>query len=393
MIERQEAGDHAEDHAAKGRGVDGGRRGSSPMGGTSRSPDLAQSRRLDHPRRTRVKCETAARDREAGIRRRAAAIGRDGPLPLAGQGARACSAPPVADPGRHLRARAREPRMGQQPPDRGRHPAAGGRGPARPAQGRPGRQRRATGPGSTPRDCAGSTASRGTRCAFLSSPGVAPDAQFVYIHRDPSETIPAMLRVWEKGRRVSYAQLPDWAGPAWSLPLVPGWRELAGEPLPEIVTEQWLRLTATLLDDLEALPPERWCVTDFKTLLNDPQRELERICEFVAHRGLRGRHPAAALASRPARGLGRRRCRGGSGGARASCCRGPRSSPSARGSCSRGRSTPPRTAQVVGPGGLAAAQRLHAELPRVPQPAPELPAGLHLPDREADHPPATTAAS
>jgi len=117
------------------------------------------------------------------------------------------------------------------------------------------------------------------RVPFLA--GVAPDSQFVYIHRDPTETVPAMLRVWRSGRRVGYPQLPDWPGPPWSLPLVPGWRELAGLPLPEIVTEQWLRLTATLLDDLETLPPERWCVTNFETLLNDPQRELERICEFV----------------------------------------------------------------------------------------------------------------
>jgi uncharacterized protein (TIGR03032 family) len=118
------------------------------------------------------------------------------------------------------------------------------------------------------------------RVPFLAA--VAPDSQFVYIHREPSETVPAMLRVWKNGRRVSYPQLPDWPGPPWSLPLVPGWRELAGRPLPEIVTEQWLRLTGTLLDDLEGLSPERWCVTDFKALLNDPLRELERICEFVA---------------------------------------------------------------------------------------------------------------
>jgi uncharacterized protein (TIGR03032 family) len=118
------------------------------------------------------------------------------------------------------------------------------------------------------------------RVPFLAA--VAPDSQFVYIHREPSETVPAMLQVWETGNRVSYPELPDWPGPAWSLPLVPGWRDLAGRPLPEIVTEQWLRLTGTLLDDLEGLPPERWCVTDFKALLNDPLRELERICEFVA---------------------------------------------------------------------------------------------------------------
>ncbi|HKH22670.1 MAG TPA: TIGR03032 family protein [Solirubrobacterales bacterium] len=118
------------------------------------------------------------------------------------------------------------------------------------------------------------------RVPFLAA--VAPDAQFVYIHREPADTVPAMLAVWRGGRRVSYPQLPEWSGPPWSLPLVPGWRELAGRELPEIVTEQWLRITKKLLDDLEALAPERWCVTDFTALLNDPQRELERICEFVA---------------------------------------------------------------------------------------------------------------
>ena len=118
------------------------------------------------------------------------------------------------------------------------------------------------------------------RVPFLAA--VTPDSQFVYIHREPAETVPAMLRVWEAGNRVSYPQLPDWSGPSWSLPLVPGWRDLVDRPIPEIVTEQWTRITGTLLDDLEALPPERWCVTDFKTLLNDPLRELERICEYVA---------------------------------------------------------------------------------------------------------------
>ena len=118
------------------------------------------------------------------------------------------------------------------------------------------------------------------RVPFLAA--VTPDSQFVYIHREPSETIPAMLRVWERDNRVSYPQLPDWSGPPWSLPLVPGWRELADLPVQEIVTEQWIRLTGTLLDDLEGLAPERWCVTDFKALMNDPLRELERICEFIS---------------------------------------------------------------------------------------------------------------
>jgi hypothetical protein len=40
-----------------------------------------------------------------------------------------------------------------------------------------------------------------------------------------------MLRAWEGGNRISYPQLPDWSGPPWSLPLVPGWKDLAGRPL------------------------------------------------------------------------------------------------------------------------------------------------------------------
>jgi uncharacterized protein (TIGR03032 family) len=117
------------------------------------------------------------------------------------------------------------------------------------------------------------------RVPFLHA--IAPDAIFVFIYRQPRESLPAMLEAWRSGRWVSYPELPDWPGLPWSLPLVPDWRELADMELSQIVTEQWLRIAGTLLDDLEALPPGSWCVTDFSTLRNDPAREVERICEFV----------------------------------------------------------------------------------------------------------------
>ncbi len=47
---------------------------------------------------------------------------------------------------------------------------------------------------------------------------------------------------------------PAGRGPAWSLLLVPGWRELIGRPLHEIVAAQWNAATRLLIDDLEALP-------------------------------------------------------------------------------------------------------------------------------------------
>lgn len=117
------------------------------------------------------------------------------------------------------------------------------------------------------------------RVPFLNA--IAPDASFVYIYREPAGSLSSMLEIWQSGNGVTYPDLPDWPGPPWSLLLVPEWRDLAGRDLPEIVVEQWARTTQTVLDDLEQLPPERWCVADWKALSNDPKHEVERICGFV----------------------------------------------------------------------------------------------------------------
>jgi uncharacterized protein (TIGR03032 family) len=117
------------------------------------------------------------------------------------------------------------------------------------------------------------------RIPFLQA--VAPDAIFAYLYREPAQVLAEMLRGWESDENVTYPELPDWPGPPWSYLLVPGWRELAGKETAEVVTEQWRRTTEIVLDDLEKLPPERWCVLDYAKLLADPRAELERLCAFV----------------------------------------------------------------------------------------------------------------
>lgn len=117
------------------------------------------------------------------------------------------------------------------------------------------------------------------RLPFLAS--VFPDAKFIYLQRSARDTMSSMLDAWRSGRYVTYRNLPDWEGPEWSLLLTPGWRELAGKSLPEIVAAQWATATRYLLDDLERLPADRWCIASYDALIDDPQNEIERICRFV----------------------------------------------------------------------------------------------------------------
>jgi uncharacterized protein (TIGR03032 family) len=117
------------------------------------------------------------------------------------------------------------------------------------------------------------------RVALLAA--VFPDARFVFSFRDPAQALPEMLEAWRSERFVTCPGLPDWDGPPWSLPLIPGWRELRGRSLEEIVVAQWEAITGVLLGDLEALAPERWAVSDVGALLEDPRGELRRLCAYL----------------------------------------------------------------------------------------------------------------
>jgi hypothetical protein len=115
------------------------------------------------------------------------------------------------------------------------------------------------------------------RLPFLAQ--VFPEAQFIYLYRDPRQVLSSMIEAWTSGRFRTYPQLPDWTGAQWSLLLVPGWRELIGRALHEIVAEQWNATTRLLLDDLEALPVERRTIARYDALVAEPAAEIGRLCE------------------------------------------------------------------------------------------------------------------
>lgn len=101
-----------------------------------------------------------------------------------------------------------------------------------------------------------------------------PDSTFVYLYRDVRQTLASMMEAWASGRFVTYPALPGWSGPPWSLLLTPGWRELVGRQLPEIVAGQWTTTTETLVDDLAALPAHRVIGLDYGEFLADPQATI-----------------------------------------------------------------------------------------------------------------------
>ena len=108
-----------------------------------------------------------------------------------------------------------------------------------------------------------------------------PDSIFVYLYRDVRQTLASMMEAWASGQFRTYPQLPGWTGYPWSLLLVPGWQELIGRPLREIVAHQWATTTDMMLDDLSALPRERLRVVDHASFLAEPGAVVEKLARSL----------------------------------------------------------------------------------------------------------------
>lgn len=107
-----------------------------------------------------------------------------------------------------------------------------------------------------------------------------PDSLYIYLYRDPRETLGSMLEAWLSGAFRTYPALPGWTGHPWSMLLVPGWEDLNGRTLPAIAAHQWRITTEALVDDLSALPRERVCGASYAELITDPQALLQRLTQF-----------------------------------------------------------------------------------------------------------------
>jgi hypothetical protein len=107
-----------------------------------------------------------------------------------------------------------------------------------------------------------------------------PDAQFIFLSREPRANLASIIEAWKAGRWVTYRGLDERPDP-WSLLLPPGWRAMRDKPLAEIAAFQWESANRIALDDLAKLDRSRWTSVTYEDLVANPRAVIERLTKFL----------------------------------------------------------------------------------------------------------------
>jgi hypothetical protein len=107
-----------------------------------------------------------------------------------------------------------------------------------------------------------------------------PDAQFIFLWREPRANLASIIEAWKAGRWVTYRGLDERADP-WSLLLPPGWRAMRDASLPQIAAFQWESANRIALDDLSKLDRSLWTTVTYEDLTANPRAVIERLAKFL----------------------------------------------------------------------------------------------------------------
>jgi hypothetical protein len=110
-----------------------------------------------------------------------------------------------------------------------------------------------------------------------------PDAQFIFLSREPRANLASIIEAWKAGRWVTYRGLDEREDP-WSLLLPPGWRSMRDKSLPEIAAFQWESANRIALDDLSKIDRSRWTAVTYEELVANPRAVIERLTKFMGIR-------------------------------------------------------------------------------------------------------------
>ena len=108
-----------------------------------------------------------------------------------------------------------------------------------------------------------------------------PDAAFVFLRRRAADNVSSLIEAWHARPRFVKYRLPEdltglgpLSGDQWSFTLVPGWRELLGEPLEEICARQYVASNEAVLEARAFTDESRWADVFYEELVGDPVDEL-----------------------------------------------------------------------------------------------------------------------
>ena len=101
-----------------------------------------------------------------------------------------------------------------------------------------------------------------------------PEAKFIFVCREFGSAVASGVLAWQSGLFITEKELPTWWGTKWSLPLIPGWTDLIGEPTNEIVARQFVDISSAAVTNLEKLGSDRFTTVAFANILANPKQTL-----------------------------------------------------------------------------------------------------------------------
>lgn len=115
---------------------------------------------------------------------------------------------------------------------------------------------------------------------------VFPDAQFVYVLRDPRGSIASIYHGWKDEARFQRYDLPEgftirgYDGRQWCFGIPPHWERLSGCTLIEVCAEQWISYNEHCLRDLPD-DPGRTMRVRYEELSSEPGPVLDAIAAWA----------------------------------------------------------------------------------------------------------------
>lgn len=112
-----------------------------------------------------------------------------------------------------------------------------------------------------------------------------PNARFLYLHRPPRDSVASLIEAWtvglQRGRFVTFRDLPDWHLPGWCFLLPPGWRSMKGKSIADIAAFQWIESNRAIMAGLGAVKRDRWMSLSYPSFLKAPSVALRNAVQFL----------------------------------------------------------------------------------------------------------------